>query len=490
LASFKNGLTLLVANPSVGKNALWLMLATTLQKVVAFFAFLVIAKVTGPRVTGEYFYAVSITSMWVTVMDLGLTPVVIRAYAASIAEGQAVLAKAWRVKRWLMPLAIIGAISYPLLAKLDQETVLAVALACFVMSADTISLLWYGVLRGRQLLRFEAIGMFFGQCITALLSLCIVFLGGRVYGLIFSLFMGSLWNLGWSWWHVRSLRVEKESASVDWRNLFLQALPFGLAGIFVKVYSYVDTLMIRQWHGPIAVGQYALAYKLTYALQFLPLTFVAALYPALSATFAKKETEKTQVLFRDAWRLMAMVGCLAAAFLSGFAPRLVPFLLGDRYPEAGTILAILAWVLAPIFLDFPIGSLLNASHRAGQKTTAMGITMAVNMLLNALLVPRLAGIGAAWAAVGSFSMLVLMGWMFSAPLLEEKRALLWIAVRAGGVGGILWLMIRFVLPQVWLPLAVGIATAIAVLGLGLFRLLSKEDLLSLESLVRRRSSSV
>ena len=43
-----------------------------------------------------------------------------------------------------------------------------------------------------------------------------------------------------------------------------------------------------------------------------------------------------------------------------------------------------AVVLLPIFMDFPVGSFLNASHRAYLKTAAMLGTMVVNVVLNAL----------------------------------------------------------------------------------------------------------
>ena len=70
-------------------------------------------------------------------------------------------------------------------------------------------------------------------------------------------------------------------------------------------------------------------------------------------------------------------------------------------------------VLLPIFLDFPVGSLLNATHRAHLKTSAMVGTMVVNILLNTLLVPSLGPVGAAWAGVFSFWFLFLIGAVFT-----------------------------------------------------------------------------
>jgi O-antigen/teichoic acid export membrane protein len=67
---------------SIARNAAWLTLATTLNKVLAFAAFAVVARYTGPEITGTYQFALSVTAIFVTLADLGMTSVVIRGIAA------------------------------------------------------------------------------------------------------------------------------------------------------------------------------------------------------------------------------------------------------------------------------------------------------------------------------------------------------------------------------------------------------------------------
>jgi O-antigen/teichoic acid export membrane protein len=195
----------------------------------------------------------------------------------------------------------------------------------------------------------------------------------------------------------------------DVRLLVMYAWPFGLAGIAVKVYSYVDTLFIERLYGTIAVAMYAAAYKLTYALQFLPLTFTAALYPALAAAFAEKRAEDLRTTLGASLRAMAALGALLSAGLSALAGPIMMIVYGTKYQDAIPVFRVLPWVLLPIFLDFPIGSFLNATHRAVRKTTAMLMVMVVNVALNAVLVPLFGPRGAAFAALGSFWILVLIG---------------------------------------------------------------------------------
>ncbi|MDP3794144.1 MAG: flippase, partial [Candidatus Uhrbacteria bacterium] len=400
---------------TIAKNAAWLMVATTGQKIISFLTFTFIARFVGVEITGKYFFAVSVTSIFVILADLGLTPVVIREMAADAERGRAVLASALRLKWILIPFAILSSLAYILLTHGGQEMLLAVALACLVMSSDAVSLTWYGAIRGRQQLRYEAWGMFIGQCLTAIVSLTAIFFHAGVLGLIFGLFCGSAWNVIWSITHTHRLLHSHSALPITHyplRLLLRAALPFALAGIFVKVYSYVDTLLLKQFHDVIAVGYYSVAYKLVYSFQFLPMTFVAALYPGMSAASAVKDHQALRTILRGSMRLMMLLAIPITVGLSALAPGLIHFLYGARFSGAADALMILPWVTIPLFLDFPIGSLLNATHRAHQKTIAMGITMIVSIIANVMLVPAYGPVGAAWAGVISFWMLFLIGVWF------------------------------------------------------------------------------
>ena len=76
------------------------------------------------------------------------------------------------------------------------------------------------------------------------------------------------------------------------------------------------------------------------------------------------------------------------------------------------VLQVLIIVLLPIFLDFPIGSLLNAADKQATKTVIMGLTMVVNVLANVLLIPIFGIMGAAYAALLSFWFMFLAGLYF------------------------------------------------------------------------------
>jgi O-antigen/teichoic acid export membrane protein len=467
----------MTASRTIARNASWLLMATTAQKFLAFVAFTAAARIVGPGITGEYFYAVAITSTFVVIGDLGITPVVIRAIAADTERGRHLLGAAFRIKAGLIPVAILTSLAYAMLRNATPVVFITVCIMTLVMTADSLHLTYYGVLRGKQKLRFEALGMFVGQVLTTIVAVSAAMLGWGAPGLASALLIASVWNLGWSSLNVgREKMLGEKPTRADVRSLMHQALPFAFAGIFVKVYSYLDTMILEAFHTKAVVGNYAVAYKVTYAFQFIPLVFIAALYPAMSSVFAKKDHEELKRVFAGSLRIMAVCGAPIAAGLSAIAPRFIPLLYDVQFLGAVAPLTILPWVLLPIFIDFPVGSLLNATNRAHLKTASMGAAMVVNAILNVLLVPTYGPVGAAIAGVGSFSFLLFAGIAFARRELPSFGWFVWLVVRSMITGAVLWIAVRTLGAAMPFALAVLFGAAVGVTCLLVLKLLTMEDL--------------
>jgi O-antigen/teichoic acid export membrane protein len=167
--------------------------------------------------------------------------------------------------------------------------------------------------------------------------------------------------------------------------------------------------LISKFLDTTAVGVYSVAYRFTYAFQFLPLAFVASLYPGMSAVVGKDAEALKRIFLKGMWYMG--LACVPLVFgIWALAQDLV-LLAGEEYLSAIPVLQILIFVLIPIFLDFPIGSLLNASDKQSTKTKIMGATMIINIVLNLLFIPNFGIIGAAYAAF------VCLGFMFVAGLM-------------------------------------------------------------------------
>ncbi len=395
---------------SLAKNTAMLTVASMLQKAVAFVYFAAIARMIGTENTGSYFLALTLVTTIGVLTDLGLNSVLIRDSARDQEHTVMLLRRVFSLKLIAAPIAGFVAAVLPHVLGYDAETTFLILLAIPVMLADSISLTMYGALRGAQELRYEALGIFLGQVFTTIIGIVVLFwIDASLPMLILALFVGSSWNAAFSAYHVgKRFGFHTFIPSfTEWRSLSLAALPFFLAAVFVKIYSFIDSYMLGIVIGATAAGLYSVAYKLTYAFQFLPLAFIGALYPKMASLTGKPE-ELKKVFLNAEWYLALLVSPIVFGIFA-LAPEIITLVYGTEYAGSVLPLSVLIFVLIPIFFDFPIGSLLNASGRQHVKTVIMGVTMAVNILANIFLIRWYGVLGASLAGCVSFVVMFCLG---------------------------------------------------------------------------------
>lgn len=468
----------------VAKNTFYLTLASFGQKAIALVYFLFLARIMMPEATGAYFLALSITAMYSVVAEFGITSVTIREIAKEPSQARTLVGHALALKIPLMGLAVLGSVLTGRLLGYSSEIQFLIALASSVLVVDALQVFFYGVLRGFQVLQYESVGIFAGMATTAAVGGLALWLSPSLPLLVAALLAGSLVNLlvsgsrvarrlGWG------ALVPRWSAGSSWL-LLRMAFPFALAAIFVKVYSYIDSIFISKFLDTAAVGLYAIAYKLTYAFQFLPLAFVAALYPGMSAVVGKDNAALERVLRRSLW-YMALLSAPIAFGLYAIAPEAVA-LVGEQYAPATAVLQTLVFVLIPIFLDFPIGSLLNAAGKQSLKTGIMGATMLLNIAFNAVLIPGLGILGAAYAALISFTFMLVSGLFFVPRVLPtfSWAMLLRTVAPIYGSGAVMLLLVLWLKPFVGWITVIPLGAVAYMACLLLAGSLTREDMLYLK----------
>lgn len=478
------------------KNALFLTLASVGQKLLSFVYFLLLARFLQPEKTGLYALALTLVTTCAVIADFGIPAVVIRDVAKHPDQAKATVRRAIATKLPFTLLSVAVAFIASSALGYEADARQLVMLAAGIMVADSLSILSYGVLRGLHVLAYEAIGMFVSQVVTLAVGLLALQFSPTLPMLVFALTAGSFFNA--------LLAASRVAARLGWgalvpdfhwegiRVILAAAFPFFLAAAFVRVYSTLDIQFLKVFLGNAAVGIYSVAYKFTYAFQFLPLAFVAALYPSMSAAVGRKDTQELGRLFDRALRYMLLLSVPLAFGLSAVAGRVV-HLVDASYAAAAPILAVLAFALIPSFLDFPIGSLLNASGQQGTKTALFGATLVVNVLLNFSLVPAYGMMGAATASALSLVFLVAAGMWFVPALVpgytlgRAARLAAPILLSGALVYPIARAVARWSYPSdvITLGTAVVISSAAYLTLLFLTRAVSAADLAMLRNLFRR-----
>jgi len=188
---------------------------------------------------------------------------------------------------------------------------------------------------------------------------------------------------------------------------------------------------------------------------------------------------------------MLVIAVPIAVGTTVLAQRIIAVIYGPDYVNSGPVLQVLIWSMAFIFPTFVFTNLLYSINR---QMTAARITAAcalLNVLLNAILIPKYSGTGAAIATVATqFAALTLCGIFcakagYSIPITSVLALLFKIAVASAAMcvfvlycdSLILWVLI---------PLAAVLYFAVlfVVRGIG-----TKEDMDLLQAIVHQKQES-
>ena len=204
----------------------------------------------------------------------------------------------------------------------------------------------------------------------------------------------------------------------DWRFFLVvlkQSAPYALLVLLMAAYGHVDSLLLRPLAGDAEAGVFAGAFRLLDALAMVAYLVSVPLLPVYSRLCRHADprqlADTTRVVF---WPMMlfaagaAVAGCL-------LAHPLMELLYPGRGAQYAPVFRILIFGIVPIGLTYIFGTLLTAGGRLRQLNTFAAASLAINIVTNLLLIPRLGAVGSAWASLAA------QGFMAAAQLLLAIR---------------------------------------------------------------------
>jgi O-antigen/teichoic acid export membrane protein len=389
---------------NVVRNSTYLTLAYILQKVLSFVYFVFYSRTLDYEHTGLFVFALSFATIFGIIVDFGLNPVLIREIARAPERSQKLFSLVFGMKGVL---ALLGYGAMLLVSRLLGHSAVTEELLLFtglVMVIESMSLTIYAVFRGLQNFRYEAVGTVIHQLVLIAVGTIGLVLRADVFILAIAVVCGAGANLLSATWNARrklGLRLLPALPRQEVRWILGLAAPFFFAGVFTKIYAYIDIVLLGQLTNTGYVGWYSVAYKLTYAIQFLPIAVSNSLYPAFSQAFLANR-ERLRGLLEQSFVFMVSLAlpiAVAVCYLAGpiiTNPRLWP-----TYAESVPALQLSILSLPFIFVNLIGASFLNACNRQKVNTLNIGITMVVNVALNLIMIPVWKHVGASLAAVAS-----------------------------------------------------------------------------------------
>jgi len=475
-----------VAN--IAKNTSYFTVALILQKVISFSYFIILARYLGPEDLGKYYFAISFTTIFSIIIDLGFAGVLIREVAKDNARAERFLGSILAMKipltivSFAAAAAMINAFGYPDITKYLVYS----SMAC--MALDSFTLSFFSTIRGFHNLAHESAGSIVFQLIVITLGVILIKAGAGLKLMFLPLIAASAFNFFYSMYLVAMRFKIKIRPVWDFpriKHIVSISIAFTLYGVLNRVYTFLDSVLLSLLSGDRAVGIYQVAFKMIIALQFLPMAFAASLYPALSLYWVKNKGQLS-VTFERAMNYLIIISVPISIGIIMIADKIV-LIFKSGYSEAVLPLQITIAQLLFTFINFPIGSLLNACDRQKQNTYIMGAVALTSAILNLILIPRIGVIGASIASSVSGILQVALGIIIVKKIIEYRlKKNLIIFAKAIFSAGFMALTVYYLKDSLSIFVVPIIGAAVYFLLLFLLGGFNKEDILSILDSFKRK----
>ena len=215
-------------------------------------------------------------------------------------------------------------------------------------------------------------------------------------------------------WFVLTLRrVRPRFSSRNLRATLSSSYQYGLTGILGHVYYRADVILLSLLAGLREAGIYAAAFKLVELVYKVAVLSGRVFSPAMFK--ASHESDKAfQILSSMMTRSLAIAGLTAGVITFVTAEELILFMFGEKYAASVPVLRVLGGVMAARCMMIALQVLLSSIDLHFQRVAGLGITVIAHIGASAFLIPRFGAQGAAWAALSSGVVLLLLyGWSSS-----------------------------------------------------------------------------
>lgn len=182
------------------------------------------------------------------------------------------------------------------------------------------------------------------------------------------------------------------------KNLLARSWPLIISDIFITFYMRLDQLMLKSLAGYTEVGRYSAVVRISEIHYFLAGAICVSVYPTIVKLKGKSEKDFMSG-FQRLLNILTTVSVIVAVIVSCFSNTITNVLYGAKYPGIGNILAVHVWTGVFVFLGVGASNwfIINDLQRHVLIYTMIGL--AINVILNFILIPRYLSLGSAVATL-------------------------------------------------------------------------------------------
>lgn len=384
----------------IGKNTTLLYISQIISYIFTFFYTVYLARFLGADGYGILSFALAFSGIFSILTDLGLSTLTVREVSRDKSLTMKYLENGFAIK------IILSLISFAIIVFLinifeyPQSTVNVVYLVSLSVILTSICGFFYSIFQAHENMEFQSFGqilnsilMFFGVLIVIYLESTVIMVS-LIYLIssiitFFYVFVIFLWKFS-----MPKIKLDWKF----WKITLKESLPFGITGISVMTYTYIDSVLLSIFKGNEVVGWYNAAYKLVLFFVFIPTTINIAIFPSMSKFYISSQ-ESLKLLNEKYFKFMLVIGIPIAIGTTLLSEKIISLIFGAGYAQSIIALQILIWTIVFTFGGAAFVRMLEATNKQLILTKLTGMSVFINIFLNLLLIPKFSFVGASISTV-------------------------------------------------------------------------------------------
>lgn len=375
---------------------------------LTFVFYITIARVLGPEEYGIFAAAIALAAILSLFIQFGLPPLINREVAAHPEEAprSTVL---FLVLEGLTSIGVlIVLLPLALLLGYEDQALIVCYLAVFSEICRAAIMTIRSTIKGLGWFRTESIVVAIERFAVVAIATVVLFQTESLILVLATIVTVRAANIiGLLFYVSRQVKITSPITRENLINTLKIAYPFALSGVLWILYYQVDVVMLKSLSTGEETGFYSASYRILEMFSALPRVIFYVIFTRF-ARYQASEPEKLPEQIYKATRLL-LLAVIPAIVIAGFIQtHLINILYGDEFSRSVKSLSILLPSLGIKMFGNVADQFLQATGREKKLPRILMAAASTNVVINALLIPSFASMGAAIATLLSECVLAIL----------------------------------------------------------------------------------
>ncbi|WP_213148049.1 flippase [Neobacillus citreus] len=194
------------------------------------------------------------------------------------------------------------------------------------------------------------------------------------------------------------------------KDVIKRSLPFFISSVIGILFNRIDILMLAIMLNEKVVGYYNISYTLYEALLIIPISVASVIFPKIIKS--TNDIQETKSLINSVIYHLVHLSIVICIGISIFAEKIIYWLFSSEQDAAVLCLQILVWGLLIQCYSNVLGRVIYANNKEVFFMKIGTLSLAFNIILNLILIPKFSLYGSSIATILSFILSFILQYYF------------------------------------------------------------------------------